>query len=171
MTGPEWEQRITDSWASFDEWDEAEFVAMMTKLCGSAPPECFAAARFELGGAYDSTGQPESAVTLYREALAAGLENSRRRRAIIQLASSLRNLGHLDESLALLTEELQIGSGSLHAELRAFLALALVDSGRGREAVAHALTALAPHLSRYQRSVANYARMLISVDEEEAQTS
>jgi hypothetical protein len=44
--------------------------------------------------------------------------------------------------------------------VRAFLALALVDAGREREAVAHALTALAPHLPRYQRSLANYAREL-----------
>ena len=39
----------------------------------------------------------------------------------------------------------------------AFLALALVDTGREREAVSLALGALAPHLPRYQRSLANYA--------------
>jgi hypothetical protein len=35
-----------------------------------------------------------------------------------------------------------------------------VDTGREREAVSVALTALAPHLPRYQRSLANYAREL-----------
>jgi hypothetical protein len=45
--------------------------------------------------------------------------------------------------------------------VRAFLALALIDSGRAPEALCHALTALAPHLPRYQRSVANYARLLV----------
>jgi hypothetical protein len=49
--------------------------------------------------------------------------------------------------------------------VRGFLALALVDVGREREAVTLALTALAPHLPRYQRSLANYA--LFEVDEEE----
>ncbi|HSI91874.1 MAG TPA: tetratricopeptide repeat protein [Jiangellaceae bacterium] len=45
--------------------------------------------------------------------------------------------------------------------MRAFLALALVGAGREREAVSHALTALVPHLPRYQRSVTNYARLLV----------
>jgi hypothetical protein len=38
--------------------------------------------------------------------------------------------------------------------------LALVDVGREREAAALALAAVAPHLPRYQRSLANYARLL-----------
>lgn len=45
-----------------------------------------------------------------------------------------------------------------------FLALALVDVGREREAVALALGALAPHLARYQRSMGNYARLLVEGD-------
>jgi hypothetical protein len=42
------------------------------------------------------------------------------------------------------------------------LALALADVGREREAVSVAVAALAPHLPRYQRSMANYARLLVS---------
>jgi hypothetical protein len=42
--------------------------------------------------------------------------------------------------------------------------LALVDTGREREAVSVALTALAPHLTRYQRSLGNYARLLLDDD-------
>jgi len=41
-----------------------------------------------------------------------------------------------------------------------FLALALVDLGREREAVAVALTALSKYLPRYKRSVARYAQEL-----------
>ena len=44
--------------------------------------------------------------------------------------------------------------------VRAFLALALTSVGREREAVSIALTALAAHLPRYARSLANYAREL-----------
>lgn len=43
----------------------------------------------------------------------------------------------------------------------AFLALALVDTGREREAVSLPLAALAPHLPQYQKTVANYARLLV----------
>ncbi|WP_197287434.1 tetratricopeptide repeat protein [Streptomyces apocyni] len=48
---------------------------------------------FELGCAHHSTGLPQQAVVRYRAALATGLTGVRRRRAVIQLASSLRNLG------------------------------------------------------------------------------
>ena len=79
---------------------------------------------------------------------------------MIQLASSLRNLGEVGESVTLLTDELAAGPGELEDELRAFLALALSSAGREREGVALALTALAPHLTRYNRSLAAYARDL-----------
>jgi Tetratrico peptide repeat len=57
----------------------------------------------------------------------------------------------------------RLGTGSDHLDdaVRAFLALALVDTGREREAVSLALAALAPHLPRYQRSLAAYARLLL----------
>jgi Tetratrico peptide repeat len=100
-------------------------------------------------------------VPLYRRSRELGLEGERRRRAAIQLASSLRNLGEPTESVALLEAELAGTPDPLHDAVRAFLALALADTGREREAVAQALTALAPHLPRYQRSVAAYARLLV----------
>jgi hypothetical protein len=79
---------------------------------------------------------------------------------VIQMASSLRNLGQSADSVALLTAEREAGSDDLDDAVSAFLALALVDTGREREAVSVALTALSPHLTRYQRSLANYARLL-----------
>lgn len=47
---------------------------------------------FERGCAHDSTGQPDQAIPLYRAALDAGLSGLNRRRANIQMASSLRIL-------------------------------------------------------------------------------
>lgn len=43
---------------------------------------------------------------------------------------------------------------------KAFLALALVDAGREREAVRVLLGALTPHLARYHRSLSAYAAQL-----------
>ncbi|UXN64827.1 tetratricopeptide repeat protein [Phyllobacterium sp. A18/5-2] len=106
-------------------------------------------------------GREQQAAPLYRQALAAGLAGQLRRRATIQLASTLRNLGQADESIALLTAEQQAGSDELDDAVTAFLALSLVDTGREREAVALALTALARHLPRYNRSLAGYAGALI----------
>jgi len=51
-------------------------------------------------------------------------------------------------------------AAALADAVRAFLALALVDVGRAREAASLALEALAPHLPRYQRSLGAYARDL-----------
>ena len=99
---------------------------------------------------------------LYRQALERGLTGERRRRAVIQLASSLRNIGRPEQSVELLTRELEAASDQLDDAVRGFLALALVDVAREREAVSVALTALAPHLPRYQRSLANYARLLVA---------
>jgi tetratricopeptide (TPR) repeat protein len=155
----EWEQRVADLWASFDDHGEEEFVAKMRELVAELPADS-AVGAYELGSALDSTGDPDQAVPLYRRALELGLESDRRRQAVIQLASSLRNLGRPDEAVALLTAERKAGSDELDDAVSAFLALALVDVGREREAVSVALTALTPHLPRYQRSLGNYAREL-----------
>ncbi len=62
--------------------------------------------------------------------------------------------------MALLRAERERGSDELDGAVAAFLALALADTGREREALSLALAALAPHLPRYGRSLANYAREL-----------
>jgi hypothetical protein len=50
--------------------------------------------------------------------------------------------------------------------VRATLALCLSSLGRDREGLSLALGALAPHLPRYQRSMANYARLLVEPEPE-----
>ena len=149
-----WDERLAALWASLD--DRPDFVADMEKLVAELPSDD-PVGSFELASAFDSTGHPDRAVPLYRAALERGLTGIRRRRAVIQLASSLRNLGQAPQSVELLRAELSAGSDELDDAVAAFLALALTGVGRDREAVSVALTALAPHLPRYQRSLANYA--------------
>jgi Tetratrico peptide repeat len=155
----EWEQRLADLWASFDDHDEDEFVQRMDALVGELPADS-AVGLYERASAFDSTGHSDLAVTLYRQALDRGLGEDRRRQAVIQLASSLRNLGQASESVALLTAEREAGSDDLDDAVDAFLALALVDAGREREAVSVALLAVSRHMTRYQRSLTNYARVI-----------
>lgn len=156
----DWEQRMAALWASMAEYDEDEFVAKVAKLAAELPADS-AVGLFERACSLDSTGHSDLAVPLYRQALERGLHGIRRRRAVIQLASSLRNVGQVTESVALLTAERDAGSDELDDAVSAFLALMLVDTGREREAVSVALAALAPHLPRYQCSLGNYARALI----------
>jgi thioredoxin-like negative regulator of GroEL len=155
----EWEQKVSDLWAAIDQHSEQEFLAKMEQLVGELP-EGGAVAAFERASALDSTGHSDLAVPLYREALERGLAGDRRRRAVIQMASSLRNIGQASESVALLRAERELASDDLDDAVAATLALALVDTGREREAVSVALTALSRHMTRYRRSMANYARLI-----------
>ena len=155
----DWEQRLSDLWASIDNHSEEQFLARMELLLAELPADS-ALARFERAGSLDSTGHSDLAVPLYRQALELGLPGNRRRRAVIQLASSLRNLGQASESAALLMAEREFGSDGLDDAISGFLALALVDLGREREAVSLALSALSGHLTRYRRSLANYATQI-----------
>ncbi|MFI8519349.1 tetratricopeptide repeat protein [Streptomyces sp. NPDC085481] len=171
MTDPsteDWERRLAALWAEPDAYDEAAFRARIDELAAELPADD-PRALFERGAAHDSTGLPEEAVRFYRRALGGGLTGLRRRRAVIQLASSLRNLGRPDQSVELLNEERAIPADRLDAEeaalsaaVDAFLALALADTGRDREAASLALGALAPLLPRYNRSLAYYARALVT---------
>ena len=159
MDEADWERRLALLWTAIDERSEDEFLAAMQHLVAERAPDD-PVGLFEHASAFDSTGHPDLAVGRYRQALDGGLSGQRRRRAVIQLASTLRNLGHADESVALLTAELDAGTDDLDDAVRAFLALALAGVGRERDAVSVALTALAPHLSRYNRSLAAYAEEL-----------
>ena len=155
----DWEQRVSELWASIDDHSEKEFLARMEQLVAELPADSSVAA-FERAASLDSTGHSDLAVPLYRQALGLGLHGERRRRAVIQLASSLRNLGQASESVALLTAERDVESDDLDDAVSAFLALALVDTGREREAVSLALKALSRHMTRYRRSLANYAQLI-----------
>ncbi|MBS0448410.1 MAG: tetratricopeptide repeat protein [Proteobacteria bacterium] len=155
-----WEERLTALWAQFDRLDEQAFVQRIDALAAELPAGD-PAALFERAAARDSTGRPHDAVPLYRAALAGGLAGMRRRRAVIQMASSLRNLGDAATAARLLAAESDAGSDELDGAVCAFLALALADLGREREALSLSLCALAPLLPRYNRSLARYAEALL----------
>ncbi|MFI5833009.1 tetratricopeptide repeat protein [Micromonospora sp. NPDC051300] len=159
----DWEQRSADLWAAFnaapDDWDAAEFRERVGALADELGPDHPVAA-FERACAWDSTGHSDRAIPLYRIALERGVDGIRRRRSVIQMSSSLRNMGQPEESVRLLIEERERGSDELDDAVSATLALALTSVGREREAVSIAVGALARHLPRYQRSMANYARLL-----------
>lgn len=161
----DWEQRSVDAWASIDTMAPEDFRALIDRLADELPAGS-AVGDFERACAWDSIGHSDQAVPLYERALATGLTGIRRRRAVIQMSSSLRNVGQADRAVELLTAEMNAGSDELDDAVRATLALALTDVGREREAVSLAVRALAKHLPRYQRSMANYARLLVEPEVE-----
>ena len=98
---------------------------------------------FELASALDAAGQEREALRCYDEALALGLREPHRHRALIQKASSLRHLGELDEAAALLDDLARQRPGS--AAVAAFRALVRCDAGEPVRAVGELVEALLAH--------------------------
>jgi tetratricopeptide (TPR) repeat protein len=151
-----WQDDVDAVWARSDELGDQGVMDAIDALAENAPDP--ALALFERGGSRDSAGLETEAEPLYRAALTAGLPEDERAQCTIQLASTLRNLGRLDESLELLRSAEPYPPYA--AAIAAFESLTLASRGRPPEGLALVLHALAPTLPRYQRSVRAYADVL-----------
>jgi tetratricopeptide (TPR) repeat protein len=157
----DWRARVDAVWTDADRLGDAEVIVRVDALAAERP-EDDALALFERAGARDSAGLEADAEPLYRAAIAAGLPDDERAQAVIQLASTIRNLGRPDESLVLLRAEFADHPDHPYADAAtAFAALALASLGQPTEALSATLNALAKHLPRYQRSVRGYADALL----------
>lgn len=157
----DWQHRVDAVWADAANLTEDELVGAIDALAAERDPGD-AEALAERGGSRDSTGREEEAVPFYRAALAAGLDDERRSRVVIQYASTVRNLGRPEESLELLSAEFAgQPEHPLADAATAFAALALASAGRPTEGLVAVLHALAPHLPRYQRAINAYADELL----------
>jgi hypothetical protein len=161
-----WEDRIAALWKRVESMEPHALVSAADALADERPPDD-AAALFERACARDTAGFEADAERYYRAALATGrLDAYRSARASIQLASTLRILGRLEESEQLLVAELdrhvESGTRVLHDEARATLALTYAAQGRAAEAAGLALSALAPYLTRYNRSMSRNAAELVA---------
>ncbi|CAH0296226.1 tetratricopeptide repeat protein [Chryseobacterium sp. WG14] len=154
-----WETQLQLIWLKFGKISNEEFIQQIkdhTVLFSGSQ----AIPHFEMACAFDSTGHEEEAEPLYRSALSLGLSGLRRRRARIQLASTLRNNGKIEESIYILREEKANYSDELNDAVDSFLALSLYSAGENKEALSLALKALSKHLPRYNSSLYRYAENL-----------
>lgn len=158
MSDREWEARVAALWAD-DGMDDETRIERMRQLADEAPHPALGA--FELGGALDSAGHEAEADVQYAAATAAGLSTADPARAaqlVVQHASTLRNLGRVDEAIAMLRNAApHPATGAAPA---VFLALALHSAGRPDEALRVAIEAIEPTLPAYHRSVRAYAAAL-----------
>jgi len=156
MSVTDWDKQFDAVWAD-DELSDEERIEQIDRLAAVWGDN--AVALFHRAGARDSAGREEEAEPLYRRALQLGLDDDHRVRAVVQLASTLRNLGRVHEAVWMLGDEYANHPTSPYRDaVAAFYSLALVTSGDSRRAASIALSALAPHLPLYTRSVAAYAR-------------
>lgn len=161
----EWEQQVAEFWERFvaAPSDDSAWVDELDALASLCPaPD--GRAEFERAGIRDSTGRTAGAVEYYEAGIASGLDDVRTARTYVQLASSKRVLGDLHSALVLIERADPHALGGAPSAVRA---LTLHDLGRNDEALRVAIEALVPHLPRYQRSMANYARLLTEPEEAE----
>jgi len=152
-----WEYRVETFWNTSAGKNAAQLHAELAELLHGLDPQD-PRVLFEIASLHDFLGEEEHAVKPYQQALAGGLPGQKREEALIQLASTLRNLGQCEQAIELLT---QIpATSNLHADAQGFLALALLDAGRSTDALRTALTALAPSTQLYGRALTAYAQDL-----------
>lgn len=156
----DWQERVDAVWSAATDENEAETVAAIRALAAERPDDPRAV--FEVAGTYDFGGHEAEAEPLYKQALDAGLEEPYRGRAVIQLASTLRNLGRYDEAAAWLKNTFADDPDHPLAEVaNAFMALVLSSQGDDKAALTVALTTLSRHLPEYGRAVQFYATELL----------
>lgn len=110
------------------------------------------------GGAVDAVDDLGTAAALARMEALVAERPADDGAALYELGSLHDSIGNEVQAEGLYRRAFAAGLG--HDALAAFLSLALSYTGQERDAVGVALTALAPHLPRYERSVRSYAAEL-----------
>lgn len=139
----------------------AEDMSRLAELARSSPED--GQVLFEYANVLDVNDREYEAVAVYRQALGCELSEQDRRRALIQLGSSLRIVGEVEEAIRV---HQRLDAESPSAVNRLFLAIALLEAGRSAEAVIAASTTLLDDLSkddldRYRPALTTYLGELI----------
>jgi len=152
-----WESRVAAVWADAESSSDETVLTRIDALVAERGPDD-AAAEFEAASVRDYLGREADAEPLYRAAIANGLDARRHPQAVIQLASTLRNLGRAAEAVDLLEGLLaEHEADEWTTPAAAFLALSLASDGRERDAASVALYALSGSLPVYSGAVRRYA--------------
>ena len=138
--------------------DEDQRITTARSLHEGDPGD--AVLNYEYAGTFDSAGREAEAVPLYEAALTLGLREPLRHRCLVQLASTLRNLGRHAEAVARIEEAAAAEPTSLGVAM--FRAMIRHDAGEATAALADLLTLLAAEstdtdVARYRRSLTAYA--------------
>ena len=153
-----WEERIRRFWLEASDSD-ADVILGSMQLLTAERDDDDPAAIYEWASVQDFLGREAEAIPLYRRALDLGLDPVRRSQALIQLASSLRNIGETTEAIKILegvSSDPTIGDAG-----EAFLALSLFDAGRPGDALRVALKALGKTLPLYHGVIDRYADAIV----------
>jgi tetratricopeptide (TPR) repeat protein len=159
---PELENAVKLGYERRDRANMAPTIAFFEELLAQHPDHSILT--YEVAGAYDTAGEEAKAKAHYQRALELGIEGDPLRRCLCQYGSTLRWLGELDESLAILE---RARSGFPESEsVRVFYALTLNELGRADEAVGLLLGIVAQHgevtdLGRYATGLHGLGQWLV----------
>lgn len=142
----------------------AEHLAAAREASAQFPES--ADAQIEAAYAHDRAGLERDAIRYYDAAHRLGVSASERRRFTVGYGSTLRNVGRVDEAIAILANA--IADDPDYPAYAAFLALALAAAGHPRAALAAmlgcALDAARPDaFDGYERALTEYHRELLVV--------
>jgi tetratricopeptide (TPR) repeat protein len=153
----DWEARVAELWKSADDGKAAEMLVKMKSLVSELEPND-PDGLFEWASIHDYLGLEVEAVAIYKQTLESGPTGLKSQKAVIQLASSLRNIGKANEAVVLL--ETNSFDDEMGVAAKAFLALAYFDSGNPAKALSIALDEFYPAGAIYERSIKLYAQEL-----------
>ncbi|MET9346918.1 tetratricopeptide repeat protein [Streptomyces termitum] len=153
-----------------DESAKEEARVRLVALAGRLPADAEVA--YQTAWAHDVLGREAEAVPYYERALAAtdtgtGLGEEDRRGALLGLGSTYRTLGRHEDAAALLGAAVE--EFPEDGALRAFLAMALYNTGRHHAATRLLLTLLAatsedPSVRAYRAAIEHYAEDLDAIE-------
>ncbi|HWD80475.1 MAG TPA: tetratricopeptide repeat protein [Kribbella sp.] len=157
---PELAATIEEAFSRRDRANMGPTIAFFEKLLAEHPDNPYVL--YEVGGAYDTAGQEETAVGYYERALP-GLSGETRRKCLLQYGSTLRNLDRFDESLAIFKKACAEYPES--DSLRVFKALTLNAAGHHDKALATLLLVIADKIDtadikRYEAAIRGNAEYL-----------
>ncbi|QAY69458.1 tetratricopeptide repeat protein [Xylanimonas protaetiae] len=138
---PEIDEAIRVGYERRDRADMAPTIAYFADLLAQHPGH--PVLTYELAGAYDTAGEEATARALYERALDLGLEGDALRRCLCQYGSTLRWLGELGASRAVLDRARREFPES--DAVRVFSALTHLDAGVADAAVGELLTVVTAH--------------------------
>jgi tetratricopeptide (TPR) repeat protein len=158
---PELAAAIERGYAQRDRDNMAPTIAYFEQLLAEHPGH--PVLTYEVAGSYDTDGQEAKAAGLYETAMELGLSGDTLRRCLCQYGSTLRWLGRLDESTAVLERARREFPDS--DAVRVFLALTHNDAGRADAAVGELLAVITTHpeatdLGRYAVGLRGLAQWL-----------
>lgn len=152
---PNWESLVETGWTYKD--DRLRLIEYFTEIENQNPSS--ARAKFELANAIDYLDCETEAIPLYEEAIRMGLPTEYNAFALLQLGSSLRNVGRVSEAVEVLAKaEKRFPE---YPSISLFLGLSLYSEGKHIEAFKSVMTAMLRHVhstdvKRYAKGIENY---------------